>query len=252
MLNKITDKAPESDKQQANTKFQEIAFAYAILSDPRRRRRYDSTGSTAESLDIDDDDFDWLSFFREQFVEVITPELIERDKIEYRESGEQRTAVLEAYTKYEGDVNKIYQVVMHSNVLEDDERFRMWVNEAIASKEVEPFDKYTKETEKSKQQRIKNAERQAKEAEKHFDDLKKKGKLGKKTKAGAGEGDLAALIQQRQQGRESKFFEHLEEKYGGGEEGGKKKTKTSKKRDEPSEEAFAEMGRRTKRGKTGK
>ena len=161
--------------------------------------------------------------------------------------------MLQAYTKFRGHMDKIYQVVMHSNVLEDDERFRMWIDEAIANNEVEPFDKYTKETEKSKQQRIKNAQKQAKEAEKHFEELEEKGKLGKKGKSGPEEGDLAFLIQQRQKGRESKFFEHLEEKYGSDEGGGKQtKSKSSKKRDEPPEEAFAEMGRRLKRGKTGK
>lgn len=38
------DKA--SDKEAAHIKFQEIAFAYAVLSDERRRKRYDSTGRT--------------------------------------------------------------------------------------------------------------------------------------------------------------------------------------------------------------
>ena len=40
------DKASPEDKDSAHTKFQEIAFAYAILSDQRRRKRYDTTGRT--------------------------------------------------------------------------------------------------------------------------------------------------------------------------------------------------------------
>src|ERR1700761_1323899 len=65
------DKAAPEDRDTAHTKFQEIAFAYAILSDPRRRSRYDTTGRTEESLDIDDDDFNWTDFFRTQYKEVV-------------------------------------------------------------------------------------------------------------------------------------------------------------------------------------
>lgn len=238
---------PESEKVQAKEQFQKIAFAYAILSEPRRRRRYDSTGSTAETLDVDDDDFDWLSFFREQWKEVITPEKISEDKREYEESGEQRAALLAAYTKYKGDMTHVYQVVMHSNVLEDDARFREILDEAIATKEVAAFDKYTKETEKSKQNRIAAAKRQAKEWE---ESQKANGATTKHGKLAKGDADLAALIQAKQ-GKSSRFLEHLEEKYGGGGSSGKGNGKT-RKRDEPPEEAFAATAARGKKSKSSK
>ena len=38
-----------------------IAFAYAVLSDPARRKRYDETGSTSESI-VDSDGFSWTDF----------------------------------------------------------------------------------------------------------------------------------------------------------------------------------------------
>lgn len=176
--------------------------------------------------------------------------MLEKDKVNYQESGEQRTALLAAYKQYKGSMVKIYQVIMHSNVLEDDERFRKMIDEAIESGEVEAYDKYTKEIEKSKQSRIKAAQRDAKEAKEQEKQLEKKAKTSKKSKAGtgSGDGDLAALIQQRQQtaqARSSMFFEHLEEKYAGGE-------KKGKKRDEPPEEAFEATAKRMRKGKAGK
>ena len=75
------DKVSEDEKETAHTKFQEIAFAYAILSDERRRSAYDATGRTEESLDLDDDTFDWVSYYREQYKDVVTADVIECDTV---------------------------------------------------------------------------------------------------------------------------------------------------------------------------
>jgi hypothetical protein len=80
----VSDKATPDNKDAANKKFQEIAFAYAILSDERRRKRYDTTGNTSESLDLDDDDFNWTDFFREQYAAVVTAEALDRIKKDYQ------------------------------------------------------------------------------------------------------------------------------------------------------------------------
>merc|ERR1711939_1086984 len=71
------DKAAPHLKDEAHTKFQEVAFAYAVLSDPIRRKRYDTTGSTSESMDADGD-FSWSDFYSEQFRDVVTADAIER------------------------------------------------------------------------------------------------------------------------------------------------------------------------------
>lgn len=174
-------------------------------------------------------------------MDVITAERVEQDKKEYLESGEQKTALLEAYTKYKGNMSQIYQVVLHSNVLDDDERFRKIIDDAIILGEVQPFDKYTKETEKSKRNRIKAATREAQEAVDWAaeQESKKKGEKAGHTKgnAGGGEAGLAAMIQRRQQDRSTSFLEQMEAKYGGGGGGGKKVKGT--KRSEPPEEALS-------------
>ncbi|EME84766.1 uncharacterized protein MYCFIDRAFT_187646 [Pseudocercospora fijiensis CIRAD86] len=236
------DKVSPEEKETAHTKFQEIAFAFAILSDERRRKRYDTTGRTEESLDLEDDDFDWVEFFRAQFHEVVTVEKIAAFSREYKGSEEEREAVLDAYKKCKGDMVRLYEVVILSDMLEDEERFRKIIDGAIGKGEVEEYKKYAQESESARQKRLERArkqkEREAKEAEEVEEELKEtnKRKKGKKSKD-ADLGDLAAMIQKRQQDRAGDFLDRLEQKYGGG--GGM---------NEPPEEAFA-ANRKSKKGR---
>ncbi|KAF2092673.1 DnaJ protein, subfamily C, member 9 [Rhizodiscina lignyota] len=259
------DKASPEEKDAAHTKFQEVAFAYAILSDPRRRSRYDTTGRTEESLNIEDDDFNWTDFFRTQFKEVVTSEAIAKFKAEYQGSEEERTAVIAAYEDGEGDMDRVYEDVMLSNPLEDDERFRKILDEEIEAGRIEALKKYTKESKKSKQQRISKAKKEEEDAREMAremgveDDLFGDGdveveisagaKKGKKKKVAAGSEDaLAAIIKKRQQGREQQFLADLEEKYA-------PKSKKGRKReamDEPPEEAFQKTAERMQRAKASK
>jgi DnaJ family protein C protein 9 len=250
------DKAPEESKAAAHTKFQEIAFAYAILSDSRRRDRYDLTGRTEDSLDLDDDAFDWVSYYREQYKDVITADAIEGFANKYKGSEEERGDVLSWYEKCEGKMTKLYKNVMLSDPADDEERFRAIIDAGIESGEVEAFEAYTEESEGSRKKRVdaarKRKEKEAKEAERHAEDLgigkdlKKKSK-GKKEKDD-GMGDLAALIGQRQKGRSDNFLADLEAKYA---PKGKAKAGAKRGMEEPPEEAFEKMeaGRRSKRSK---
>lgn len=233
------DKASPEDKDEAHTKFQEVAFAYAILSDERRRRRYDTTGRTEESLDLEDDDFNWHDFFKQQYEKMVTVEKIQEFETEYKGSEEERNHILTAYTKHEGNMDKLYQNVMLSDVLADDERFRGIIGAALANGEVEGYSKYTNESEKSKKSRItqarKRREKEAKEAETAAKEIKDSSNSKKKSGGGKNGdmGDLAALIQQRQKGRAENFFDNLEAKYAP-----KSKKGTKRSQDEPPEEAF--------------
>ena len=252
------DKATnEAEKAAAHIKFQEIAFANAILSDERRRKRYDVTGRTEESLELDDDTFDWVSYYREQYKDVVTAEVIESFAGKYKGSEEEKRDVLKWYEKCEGKMAKLYKNVMLSDPAEDEERFRAIIDEGIESGEVEGHAAYTEESENSQKKRVeaarKKRDKEAKEAEKHAEDLgigkdlKKEKKGGKKEKDD-GMGDLAALIGQRQQGRANNFLADLEAKYA---PKGKAKAGAKRGTEEPPEQAFAktEAGRRSKRTK---
>ena len=228
-----------------------MAFAYAVLSDPLRRRRYDTTGSTAESLEADGD-FSWADFYRSQFADVITSESIENFASAYKGSDEEKDDLLAAYEKFKGKWDRIYATVMLSEPLEDEERFRVWIDNAIESEEVKAYDDYATETEKQKEARMGRArkfkEREAKEAMAHAEKSGVKDKLFKNEKKGSGEDALAAIIRSRQAGR-GNFLDALEEKYA------PKRKKGQKREGEddgmPGEEAFQAAAARLKGGKSG-
>ncbi|OJD21084.1 hypothetical protein ACJ73_07577 [Blastomyces percursus] len=252
------DKATPDSKETAHKKFQEIAFAYAILSDPRRRRRYDTTGNTAESLDLEDDDFNWVDFFREQFSAVISSEAIDKIKREYQGSEQERADLLAAYERFKGDLDRVYEEVMLSNVLEDDGRFHEIIDAAIAAGKVKDWPKYSRETEKIRARRLAKARREAEEAEELVEELgigeKLNGKTGKAKKKGKQDSmsDLAALINQRQKSRAAAFLDDMEAKYApssgpkvtAGKGNGRKRKAGERNDSEPPEEAFLATAKR--------
>jgi DnaJ homolog subfamily C member 9 len=211
----FADKVTDDKKSGATEKFQEIAFAYAVLSDPARRKRYDETGSTSEAI-VDSDGFSWTDFYRAQFQEAISSDAIEKFAKAYKNSEEEKDDILAAYEEHEGDMTKLYETVILSNVLEDDDRFRQVIDDAIVAGTVPAFTAYTKETKKSKQKRVKDAQAEANEAEEYAKELGVHDKLFNKTKKGKkeAESDLAALIQRNQQNRASTLIDQLEQKYG--------------------------------------
>ena len=249
MLTSALDKVPQSERDTAHTAFQSLAFAYAILSDERRRKRYDTTGSTSESLDLDDDNFDWISFFRNQYADIVTGTKLDSFKLEYQGSEEEQRALLEAFTKSKGNMHGVYSRVMMSNPLDDEERFRQIIDKAIEAEEVEAFSAYVDETEKSKKARMNRARKEAKEAEElgkeqgvfdklYGDGQGKPGTAPKQDKKAMGaEADLAAMIQQRQKSRSDNFLNDLEAKY--------MKGKKFSAPDEPPEEAFEKMAKKS-------
>ncbi|KAF2860103.1 DnaJ-domain-containing protein, partial [Piedraia hortae CBS 480.64] len=197
------DKAPPESKDLAHVKFQEIAFAYAILSDPSRRARYDATGSTSESVECDSD-FNWADFYRHQYEGAVSEATISKFASEYRNSEEERTHLLAAYTRHKGRMAKIYEDVMLSDMVDDEERFREIIDTAIAAEEVQSFPAYANESTRARETRLKNAKR-------------KKAKEEKEAKEeGGGMEDLKKLIQSRhRQSDRNDFLSRLEEKYGG-------------------------------------
>ncbi|EGX90896.1 DnaJ domain protein [Cordyceps militaris CM01] len=245
------DKVADSERAQAHETFQSVACAYAVLSDPARRKRYDTTGSTAESI-IDTDGFNWSDFYREQFKDAISSDAIELFSRTYKGSDEEQDDVLAAYEQCAGDLDALFEHVILSSVVDDEERFRAIIDKAIQDEDVPAFKAYTKEPKLKRAARLKRARGEAAEAEDYAKELGVHeqifgGKKGKKNgKAGSSEDALAALIQKRQQNRSESFFDHLEAKYGAPGKG--KKGKKRVVEEEPSEEAFEAAAAKLKSG----
>ena len=236
-LTSYLDKVSEDKKTEAHEKFQQIAFAYAILSDPLRRKRYDETGSTSESI-IDSDGFSWSDYYREQFRDAINDDAIEKFAKQYKGSDEEKDDLLAAYEKYKGNMDGVYESVMCSSVLDDDERFRKIIDEAIAKGDVKSYKLYAYESQSKRDRRVNRAKEEANEAEEYAKELGVHDKLfGKKKSKKDGEADLAALIRQRQDSRGS-FLDQLAEKYGAVPKSKSKGKKRVLEEDEPDEEAF--------------
>ena len=241
------DKAAPADRETANKSFQDLAFAYAVLGDERRRNRYDATGNIGETLDLNDDGFDWGDFFRTQYAELVTAEKIAEFHQTYKGSAEERQDVLDAYRKGHGNLDYIFEHVVLSNPLDDEDRFRQYIDEAIQHKEIVSLKAYAQESIKTRQRRHGKAKKEKEEAETYTKaHAKNETKSKSKSKAGSTDmNDLALQIQQRNEQRRDTFLDGLLEKYGG--KGKKLGTSDLATLDEPDEEAFAEMGRRKKR-----
>lgn len=151
---------------------------------------------------------------------------------------------MDAYTQAKGNLNAVYEMVMLSDILVDDDRFRQILDEEIEKGEIDTFPAYAKENDKTRQ-KAKDAEmkrraafekEQAKEQETEVSGKKTSGKAKAKSKksGGGGMADLAALIQQRQKSRAGNFFDQLEAKYTPTGRGSKRSTPM----DEPPEELF--------------
>lgn len=254
LIKALSDKVAPPNRAAAHSRFQEISFAYAILSDERRRKRYDTSGNTSESLDLDDDDFNWVAFYREQWADAVTGESLDTLKSTYQASDDEKRDVLRVYKSSKGNVNTVFRTVMLSNPLDDEERFRGYIDKAIANGEVEAYEAYTSEPTKKKERRHEDAKREGKEAENYarrlglYEELFE-GKPGKKKKGtGHDESGLAALIQQKSKGRASTFLDNLEAKY----RNGSQDTKKGKKwlDNGPPEEAFVQTAARARKRKS--
>lgn len=187
-----------------------------------------------------------MEFYREQFSSMVDGNAINRFKSEYQGSEEEKNDLLEAYEAHEGNLDKVYEEIMLSDVLEDDERFRAILKQAIADGEATDWPGFSKESPRKKSRRAAGAKKEAAEAmdlakelgveEKLFGNGKGKGKKGKEKKNEGGDDGLMALIQQRQKGRADDFFANLEAKYAPASKSGKGKKRHAN--DEPPEEAF--------------
>ncbi|KAJ7219258.1 hypothetical protein GGX14DRAFT_695462 [Mycena pura] len=220
--------ASDDRKAEASTKFQQIGFAYAVLGDTKRRQRYDNTGRTDESFDLEGED-GWDAYFEELFDRVTRGKLDEMKK-EYQGSSEEVEDLKSAYTETHGSIGDIMTFIPHSSH-DDETRFIVVISDLIAKGELPALPAWENgiQDEKAKLVRKKQGEKEAKEAEQMakelgvWDEFYGSGKPSERKGRGKGKGKkddgededhsaLQALILKRQK-KSDGFFDSLAAKY---------------------------------------
>lgn len=199
------DKITQTKAETAKDQFPQIQFAYSILSDPVKRKRYDTTGLLEETSE----DFAWKEYF-DQTTEKITIDMIEEDRAKYQNLEEERLDILSNFAYYDGDLLKLFEVIPH---LEFDERLEGRVFEmietgfqegALEDQHLKLWEKYKKLRKTKVKQMLKKLAKEAKQAEEMSKKLKSKPKT---------EGDLRALIRKKNAGSLDNLISNLEAKY---------------------------------------
>jgi DnaJ family protein C protein 9 len=223
----------------ATSRFQALSLAHSILADADRRREYDESGV------IDDDNNSggsgprapdggsWDVYWRREF-----PAFDERDidafASRYRGSKEEEKDILDAYEKYEGDMDGVLDSVPCSQDA-DAERFAGVIHALISSNRVKPLPAFVdvyglssgaggkggaSAKSRAAAARTVRSTAEAREAEEYLEKLKKShtAKYGASS-SGKGEPSLAEMMRRRAEEREGAsggFFQSLEDRYGGG------------------------------------
>ncbi|WFD35433.1 hypothetical protein MCUN1_002287 [Malassezia cuniculi] len=125
---------------ESNQRFQQIGYAYSILSDDKRRAKYDATGSTEDS--IFDGPVDWDEYFRTLWSGEVSAKTLEEFQRKYQGvsiltgSDEERNDIVQAYRDSEGDIERIFAAVPCSNILTDQDRFVEIIDTAISNGDI--------------------------------------------------------------------------------------------------------------------
>lgn len=209
----------EEEQALSRVEFEKIQFSHLILSDPKKRKRYDDTGSLE---DIGDSDFDWFEYFSNTKTEI-NEESIAMDKKLYQGSTDEEEDIIESMVQSDGDFLYLFEAVPHTEVTEDEEK-RLF---KIVSKLVEDgvletsknWETYQKKRKTLFKKLLKSQKSEASEA----DELKKQ--IAGKRKLES-EDDLKQLIQSKKKQSMDDLIARMEAKYAGG---SKKKSSKSKK-----------------------
>ncbi|KAL7422373.1 hypothetical protein Q5752_003019 [Cryptotrichosporon argae] len=232
-----------AELEAVSREFQRVGFAFAVLGDEQRRKRYDATGRTDEVF-AGAEEMGWDAYF-ELLFERIDRKVLDEDKAKYQGSEEELADLRAAYESTAGSLPDILARIPHSQHA-DEARLVDAVNGLVASGALAATKAWTETSadDKARAGRRRRADKESKEAEAAarklgvWDEFYGDGNKGRRNGDAAGgkaeaeakdggEDALAALIQRRQDKRKS-GLDALEEKYRALEEQGKKKRKGKK------------------------
>jgi DnaJ family protein C protein 9 len=141
------DRVELNQIEESTLKFQILSKIYSVLSDPEKRTLYNDTGCVDED-DVIDQDTDWVNVWKMMF-KSITIEDIKQFEKKYKGSIEEEDDLKSAYIDYEGNMDKIMESVMCSE-MGDEDRYKDLISGWIAEGSVPSFPSFVNETNKKK------------------------------------------------------------------------------------------------------
>ena len=193
------DKCP--DDPNASDKFQKLQKAYEVLSNPKKRSRYDEYGDDGEGDAFKTDE--WLEAY--DYYRNLHPEVTKQDyksfAQRYYNSAEEQADLIEFYNDHEGNITKILEFIMCSRN-EDVPRFIEFYETKIAAKELKRFKAFDQS--KKKIEMLPDEKAEAK--------VEKQKLKAKKEKGGSME-DLEKMILAKRENKFNSFLSNLEKKY---------------------------------------
>lgn len=81
---KVPLTATEEDKAAARKKFEQIGYAYKVLSDEKRRKRFEETGKTDEHFLEGGDEATWTEYFKDLWSGVVSADTIAEFEKKYK------------------------------------------------------------------------------------------------------------------------------------------------------------------------
>ncbi|KAK1282937.1 Chaperone protein dnaJ 6 [Acorus calamus] len=232
------DKNPGDEEAKEN--FQLLQRVISILGDEKKRALYDQTGCVDDAELAGDAVRNMQEFFRAMYkkdvlvyikmiifqnVSQISVADIEEFEVSYRGSVTEKKDLKDLYTKYKGNMNRLFCTMLCSDPKLDSHRFKDYIDEAIAEGELKSskaYEKWAKEVLKIKPP---------------TEPLRRRKKSNKQA-----ETDIVAVISERQSQRKDRFdsmFSSMISKYGGG----------NAAPEEPTEEEFERARKRLEGGK---
>lgn len=113
--------------EKTKLKFQAVSLAYSILSDPSKKNEYDASGELYDEDDISGSGTEaWRDYFKSTFGEV-TPDDIDKFSSSYKCSEAEESDVLKYYTQFKGNLDKMLECVMCSDIVDQ----KRWVDDYI-------------------------------------------------------------------------------------------------------------------------
>ncbi|XP_062223809.1 chaperone protein dnaJ 6-like [Phragmites australis] len=135
------DKNPGDE--EAKEKFQQLQKVISILGDAEKRALYDETGIADDDALVGEAADNLQEYFRAMYKKVTEAD-IEEFEAKYRGSDSEKKDLKDLYTKFKGNMDRLFWSMICSDPKLDSHRFKDMIDGAIAEGELKSTKAYTK------------------------------------------------------------------------------------------------------------